>query len=429
MTVSDFDEDLVLELLSEHILDKKEIATVSWLSKSQNITSLQSRACMGKFYAKNNNKVKATYFLSYYKDNSLKMSLSTNESPESLNDVEILSRQLFSLQTFEPKDLASLCLPLKDELNYTKPTIKYPTDNVSKSADNRGGEVSRDDPKQQPKAAEPKGTTTKSATTSSKNKGSGSLQSMFGSNSSASANAKPAKTSSAANAKSNQSKKQEAMKNDIGKAFKNAEANAINAKPSKTEATSPEKSNDNLSKRTADEGTDERSPPKKKQKQATGKHKRVIMDDSDEEEMGQSLANQNEDEQNSEVESESGEKSPMKENRDEDESRANEITAPVTKIGRRRKVLKDVTHVDEEGFLITDKVWQEESCSEDETASSANSNVVRSASGTNQTSVKLPEMINKVQPDESFKAKAKSTKSSGSVKKNQGSLFSFFGKK
>ena len=91
------------------------------------------------------------------------------------------------------------------------------------------------------------------------------------------------------------------------------------------------------SKRTAGEGTDERLPPKKKQKKATGKYKRVIMDKSDEEEMGQSLANQNEDEQNSEAESESGEKSPMKENRDEDDSRANEITAPVTKVRRKRK--------------------------------------------------------------------------------------------
>jgi len=441
MTDSNFDESLVLETLSEHILDKKEIATVTWLSKSQNMPSFTARSCMNKFLSQNSSKVKPTYFVSYFDDGALKMTLSTSEKPSSLSDIELLSKQLYSLQTFEPRELSSLCLPLDDSLNYTKPTIKYPTDNISKNPSDQGLPVPRDATKQQTsKSTDSKMSSAKPITNPSKSK-TGKLQSMFGGNNSQSNGPKSTKTSSTSNSKSaNQAKKSDSNKPKIGKAFKAMESNPV---PVKATKGSPEKIESNeVSKRVADEVTEERSPPKKKQKQSTGKHKRVIMDDSDEEEAVnncESSTNQKEglNESNNSAANESdhnneSDKSPAKENQhqnEEDSPKVNKQSAPVNKVRRRRKVLKDVTHVDDEGFLITDKVWQEESCSEDE--QDATNNVNNNVTSVNKGSVKLPDMIHKSLPDDVVKPKPKTNKSygGGGAKKNQGSLFSFFGKK
>ena len=425
MCDSQFDENLVLETLSEHVLDKKEIATVSWLSKSEHISPNLARKCMEKFFSKNESQVKPIYCLSYMLDEKLKMTLSSKKSPDEINECEILSTQIFSLQSFQPRELSSICLPLQESLDYTKPGIKCPFDNISKNPKDQGLDPVPGSSKQSGQKVSST-LSSKPAVNTSKPK-SGTVQSMFANTNSSQSTTKPKPTKSEPITKATKKVESKKQGSDIGKAFKGMETKP---KVAKIEKLSPEKCNsETVPKRVADEETEERSPPKKKQKQPTGKHKRVIMDDSDEEEMNHSAANQNQEEE-SDVKSEQGDQSPLKENQEVEISEPEKV---ITKVRRRRKVLKDVTHVDEDGFLITDKVWQEESCSEEEDDSSSktdkNGNLKTSSS--NNASVKLPEMIFRNQPaDDNNKPKPKTAKSGGgNAKKNQGSLFSFFGKK
>ena len=443
MDKGELDLEIILETLSELILDRNEVITVTHLTKSQSISPSIARQCMSQFLLKNQDKVKPVFCLSGLIDGKLEFQLCSKPKPEKFASCEYFSSKLYSLQSFQPTELSSLCLPLLDEHAYQHSTIKYPGDNISSDPQDRGIEALPNKPSTSDKTCAPSSKVVfGSSSTSTKKPAakSSSIQSMF-SNKPTESSKKSQPVSKPLASKSSAASNKSPIKST------SSDKQTAEASP----ARSKEDSNEASNKRSAEEDTEERSPPVKKPKknqQISKGRKRVILEDSDDEGPANDEGKDGEDEihnpsKNSEEESsetrEVDDDSPLKENKYVPSPRKNTDADDVNShdnrssgnSGRRvkRKVLKDVTHVDEDGFLITDKIWAEESCSEDESSAKDNAKDARSG----QSNVALPHLI--VQPNPKadgvspVKKTAAKTVKKTTGKKQQGDLFSFFGKK
>ena len=429
----DLDVEIILETLSELVLDRNEVITVTHLSKSQCISPSIARQCMTYFLNKNPDKVKPVFCLSGLIDGKIELQLSSKPKPGKFASCDCFSSNLYSLQSFQPTQLSSLCLPLNDELSYHSSSIQYPADNISTNPSDQGVEIVAKTSTMSDKKANTlanKFTSCSSSVTTNKKCGkSSSIQSMFNKpadskKSETVSKPLPKTTATSANKKS-------PIKSSSG-CEKPVQGAANQVKENVTETSN---------KRIAAEETEERSPPvkKPKQNQVSKGRKRVILDDSDDEgannegggDPQESPSKKSEENNDDESSKEADDDSPLKENKYSLSPQKSADTQTTGGAGRRirRKVLKDVTHVDEDGFLITDKVWAEESCSEDEITNKASSKDNKNA----QSNIALPQLI--VQPiqnsneDSAAAKKAVKTVKKSTGRRQQGDLFSFFGKK